>query len=58
MQADNTDAVVHLTLPRSLRRALKRAAAESDSTIREIARRALSEYLERQSGGRETQTRR
>jgi hypothetical protein len=47
MQGDQEDAVVHLVVPRWLRRELKRAAADSDTTIRELAREALADYVER-----------
>lgn len=47
MQTDEEDAVVHLVLPRWLRRELKRAAADAESTMRDIARRALADYIER-----------
>jgi uncharacterized membrane protein YccC len=53
MQTDEEDAVVHLTLPRWLRRELKRAAADADSTMRDIARRALAEYVDRARRERE-----
>lgn len=47
MQTDEEDAVVHLILPRWLRRELKRTAADADSTMRDIARRALADYIDR-----------
>lgn len=53
MQTNEEDAVVHLTLPRWLRRELKRAAADVDSTMRDIACRALADYVDRARRERE-----
>ena len=47
MGKHDVDTTVHLRLARNLRRDVKRLAVETDSTIRESARRALVHYLER-----------
>lgn len=40
----------NVILPRSLHRAVRQMALDTDSSLAEITRRALEEYLERQRG--------